>query len=81
MLSNTTQKGAPCRGTVLLFYSVLQQFNPRLMALLSHLLWPVGGLHLTDVSLAQKEHTHTGLSDTTTDCVGQSPFQKCFVEG
>ena len=41
---------------------------------------PVRGLYLSDVCLAQEEHTKSGLSDTAANGVRQFPIQECFME-
>lgn len=51
-----------------------------LTAGIDHFGRPVGGLHLTDVCLAQKEHAKTGLTDTAACGIRKLSRKKCAVE-
>ena len=50
---------------------LLQQLCPVFLTVLHSFLIPVGGLHLTDVSLAKEEQTHSRLTDAAADGVGK----------
>ena len=58
----------------------LQKRNSVLCSFLLYFLRPQGNMYLTDVSLAQEEHTDTGLSDTAADGVWKLLVQDGFLE-
>ena len=58
----------------------LQKRNSVLCSFLLYFLRPQGNMYLTDVSLAQEEHTDTGLSDTSTNGIRQFFLVYGFLE-
>ena len=50
------------------------------LTLFAHIFWPDTGLYLTDMRLAQIEHTETGLSYTAADGKRQCIIHQAFVE-
>lgn len=50
-----------------------------LSACLSHLFRPETCLHLAYMSTVEKEHTQSGLSNTSSDCVWKFSVKKHFV--
>ena len=54
--------------------------NPMFPGFFADTVRPYGTLDLTDVSLAEEEHTDAGLADTTTDGIRESFLQDRFLE-
>ena len=50
------------------------------LAGLSHSVWPDAALDLSDVSLAQQEHTQAALSDATADALRKLPGKQSAME-
>ena len=73
----------PANGRGLFEYSyfILKQLNPVSFALASCFVAPDGGLHLSYVSLPQKEHTHAALTDSASYRIWKLAVHKRAVEG
>ena len=59
---------------------LLQKLNTVLFTFFCDSFRPQGRLYLSNMCLAKEEHTDTGLSDSTTDCIRKLFVDDCFLE-